>query len=51
MHQIWKYLDAKDRGEAWIKEPDPRSCRREIKTMLASVKESLEERGYEVLIP
>ena len=51
MYQIWKYLDAKDRGMSWIKEPDPRSCRREIKTMFAGVKESLAQEGYEVLIP
>jgi hypothetical protein len=51
MHQIWEYLDAKDHGLPWIKEPDPRSCRREIKSMITGVKESLAQEGYEVLIP
>jgi len=51
MFQIWRYLDAKERGVPWIKEPEPRSCRREIKTIVAGVKESLAKKGYEVLIP
>ena len=51
MFQIWKYLDAKDRGLPWVKEPDPDSYREYIKSMVADVKESLEQKGYEVHIP
>jgi hypothetical protein len=51
MYQIWKYLDAKDRGMPWIKKPDPRSCRQQIKTMIAGVKKSLEQQRYEIHTP
>jgi hypothetical protein len=51
MFQIWKYLDAKDRGLPWVKEPDPDSYREYIKSTVTGVKESLEKKGYEVHIP
>jgi hypothetical protein len=51
MFQIWKYLDVKDRGLPWVKEADPDSYREYIKSMVAGAKESLEQKGYEVLIP
>jgi len=51
MYLIWEYLDAKSRGVPWVKEPDPRSCRGQIKVMVADVKKSLEQKGYEILIP
>ena len=51
MYQIWKYLDAKSRGVQWVKEPDSRTCRQQIKSMVSGVKESLAKKGYEVHIP
>jgi hypothetical protein len=51
MFQIWKYLDAKDRGLPWVKESDPDSYREYIKTMVAGVKELLEQKGYEIHTP
>ena len=43
MYQIGPYLDAKRRAVPWVKEPDHRSCREQMKSMVAGVKESLEE--------
>jgi hypothetical protein len=50
MYQIWKYLDAKSRGVQWVKEPDSRTCRQQIKSMVSNVKESLEQKGYTVRV-
>jgi hypothetical protein len=50
MYQIGPYLDAKRRGVPWVKEPDHRSCREQVKSMVAGVKESLEQEGYVVRV-